>query len=72
MSGFIKQFPKVSIIKLTKRRNPYDLLYISKCQNLFSKDAQNVQLIELFETEEEIEGNVSQSNLKRGEKFNLK
>lgn len=34
--NFIKQFPKISIVKLQNKRNAYDIKLIEKCQRLFN------------------------------------
>ncbi len=63
---FLKQFPKITLIRLSKHRNPYDLEFISRSQTEFNQytgipqgssrelpEVCNVQLIELFEQEDE-------------------
>ena len=44
-NSLIKQFPKVTVIKVAKKLNPFDSLLIEKCQNLFGSEASNLQLI---------------------------
>lgn len=63
---FLKQFPKISVVKVSKKRNPYDLELISRCQAAFNQnysairstaktqlDVCNVQLLEFFESDDE-------------------
>jgi hypothetical protein len=33
---FLKQFPKISLIKISKKRNPYDIEFIQRSQTFFN------------------------------------
>lgn len=60
---FLKQFPKITVLKISKKRNPYDLEFIQRSQNTFNStplgaqenkhEVRNIQLIEFFEEESE-------------------
>ncbi len=53
--SLVKQFPKLSIIKLSALRNPYDYHLLKKSQQLFSQEANNIQFIELWEEDMSID-----------------
>lgn len=43
----IRQLPKLTIIKLCKKRNPFDFYLLSKAQDL-QGETHNIQFIEIF------------------------
>lgn len=62
---FLKQFPKITVVKVSKKRNPYDLELIQRCQAAFNQnysanrsvvktqpDVCNIQLLEFYESED--------------------
>jgi hypothetical protein len=61
---FLKQFPKITVIRLSRHRNRYDLEFITRSQTAFNQsmglpqrnslpEVCNMQLIEFFEQEDE-------------------
>lgn len=49
--SLVKQFPKVTVVKVAKVRSPYDSELISRSQKMFTEEAANIQFIELYEEE---------------------
>jgi hypothetical protein len=47
-SNYVKQFPRVTFIRVGATQNAYDSYLINASQDLFSPDAHNIQFIDLY------------------------
>ena len=70
LNYYIKLFPKICIVKVGVNQNACDSHIINKCQDMFSKETQSIQLIDLFREKDPAIKEESKS--KRIESFDLK
>ena len=71
--SLMKLFPKVTVVKIGKRQQSFDHFLVHKCQDMFTEDICNVQLIELFdEKDTTLDTRSAKNSRKRIESFNMR